>query len=382
MNKFSDSSLDEIKKIESDPIIQFLKQDTLYVNLMSSSPIYSNVYISTPNGTSVAALKLISGDMSQGDKDDYKDSNLEIYDNRITFAGEATYAYNCHAYAWYVSEGYSYVWLNTPGDDAFWNDGSYVLTTDMSRAKKVSYASDDHSAIIASQNGYFKSKWGAGPLFIHKPTDCPYNASTLRYYRYPDPNYDDVPSKPLPKAFNMISSGAFTAEVSNDARYEVDLYEWKVDYPNDWSIVPLNTIKSKVNVYQSSSPRSCYLYARAHNSFGWGEWQSIGWVYVSNSYSLSVLQNSGGAMLQVQIKPNAEMQNGDKAVKLENQTYQVALYSNTGVCVYQTTVNNNGTNVVNLNIDVSQVSNGVYFLNVRNTKANEGPQTMNIMIKH
>ena len=67
LNKVSDSNLDELKKIKSDPIVQFLEQDTLHVGLMSASPVYSNVYISTPNGTSVPALKLISGDMSQGE---------------------------------------------------------------------------------------------------------------------------------------------------------------------------------------------------------------------------------------------------------------------------------------------------------------------------
>lgn len=371
--------------IDKDPIAQLIADKLSATNeiyLPTIYPEYDDIIVYTPKGTAVPAKKLTKNDYNSSEKEMVKNYCLAYYDYDITYIGEATAEYNCHAYAWYIIDGHPYVWINNPSE--FWNDGSFVLTTNPVSQARVSYVNGDHSAVVSSINGYVESKWGAYPLFRHALEDCPYyeNSTSIRYYKYPDPDFATVPNQPWPKAFSMISSGVFTAEVSNDARYEVDLYEWKVDYPDDWGIVPQNTIKSKVNVYQSSSPRSCYLHARAHNSYGWGEWQSIGWVYVSSSYSLAVLQNSGGATLQVQITPNAEMQNGDKAVKLENQTYQVALYSNTGVCVYQNTVNNNGTNVVNLNIDVSQVSNGVYFLNVRNTKTNEGPQTMNIMIKH
>ena len=376
---------DKSKMIDGDPITQFIADELLTANAAGLPQIYAEytpTIIYTPKGTPVSAQKLVEGDYNSSQNEEIKNYYLHVYNNRITYLKPATTEYNCHAYAWYIIDGHPNVWLNNPSP--FWNDGSFVLTTNPVSQARVSYVNGDHSAVVSSISGYVESKWGAYPLFRHALEDCPYyeNSTSIRYYKYPDPDFATVPDKPFSEAFSMISSGVFTAEVSNDARYEVDLYEWKADYPSDWSIVPQNTMKSKVNVYQSSSPRSCYLSARAHNSYGWGEWQGIGWLYVSSSYSLSVLQNSGGATLQVQITPNAEMQNGDKAVKLENQTYQVALYSNTGVCVYQNTVNNNGTNVVNLNIDVSQISNGVYFLNVRNTKTNEGPQTMNIMIKH
>lgn len=80
---------------------------------------------------------------------------------RAIYMGEATWSYNCHAYAWSVSEGGEKHWMNSPNDDLYWTDGSYVQTNQSDpKATKVSYASDDHSAIISTPSTYFISKWG------------------------------------------------------------------------------------------------------------------------------------------------------------------------------------------------------------------------------
>lgn len=366
--------------------------------------VYSNYTIYTPKGTAVTARKLVSGELTNSKKEEWKDFWLNYYDNRITYAGEATHSYNCHAYAWYVSEGNSYVWITSPGDDAFWNDNSYVLTNSPSQDCKVSFTLDDHSAITTSQNGYLKSKWGSAPLFIHSINDCPYTSTSLKYYTYPDPNYNTVADKPSVVTFNMTGNGEFSASVTNDSRYNVDLYEWKADYSDDWYVYAQNTGKSSVKVYGSSTPRSCYLSARAHNSYGWGAWQTIGWLYVSQSYSLTIAQNPVKTTLSVQIEPVSEVQvirkdltdiateksdtdlfvvdESNKSIAFENQAYSVSLYSYTGTCVYQSTTNNNGNNIINLNINVSALPNGTYFLQVRNIKANEMPQTLKVIVKH
>ena len=60
------------------------------------------------------------------------------------------------------SEGGSEFWLNTPGDDAFWNDGSYSATTNTAQANlKVSYQGD-HSAVTTSTSNQAISKWALG----------------------------------------------------------------------------------------------------------------------------------------------------------------------------------------------------------------------------
>jgi hypothetical protein len=149
--------------------------------VLITAQTYQNQTIYTPNGTSVAALKLISGDFTAQQKQELKEYYLIYYDYRITFISEATRSYNCHAYAWYVTEGGDKVWINTPGDDAFWNDGSYVLCSS-SLGTKVSFALGDHSAITTNQQGIFESKWGQVPVFRHTINDCPYDSSILNYY--------------------------------------------------------------------------------------------------------------------------------------------------------------------------------------------------------
>ncbi len=173
---------------------------------------YKDVTIETPNETEVDALKLRWPnwlyDLSNSEKEDYKNFWLDYYDNRIEFKSEATLKYNCHAYAWYVSEGGEQVWINTPNDDIFWNDGSYVEVGSETEATKISFGNCygyhcfdynkngqyeinecgyqdacDHSAITASSQGYFISKWGAGPRFKHHKNDCPYSQDAgLKYY--------------------------------------------------------------------------------------------------------------------------------------------------------------------------------------------------------
>lgn len=102
---------------------------------------------------------------------------------RAIYMGEATFTYNCHAYAWSVSEGGAKYWMGSTEVNKYWTDGSYVQTyTSDPKATKVFYANDDHSAIITSGN-YFISKWGASCLMEHWPADCPYNSSNLKYYK-------------------------------------------------------------------------------------------------------------------------------------------------------------------------------------------------------
>lgn len=135
----------------------------------------------TPQGTKV---KLVDRGESQtaAQKAAIKQEWTEKYPRAI-YRGESTTTYNCHAYAWSVSEGGEKYWMNSPNDDKYWTDGSYVQTNQSDpKATKVSYASDDHSAVVLS-SGYFISKWGPLCLMSHFPSDCPYNSSNLKYYK-------------------------------------------------------------------------------------------------------------------------------------------------------------------------------------------------------
>lgn len=139
----------------------------------------------TPKGTAVTATIY-----SEFSSDQIASANSQAeaqypYAQRIT---DASRRYNCHAYAWYIPNNpyayYSWVWINDPGDDTFWQDGSYVEICNESEAQKISYYNGDHSAIRSTVAGKYDSKWGQLPAMRHDPTYGPliYNMTYRKYY--------------------------------------------------------------------------------------------------------------------------------------------------------------------------------------------------------
>lgn len=150
----------------------------LFIMLLSQSS-FAQIY--TPQGSPVTVYN-IGEQFTNAQKIAIRQDLQRRYPNAI-YVDEATTTYNCHAYAWSVSEGGSKYWMNSPNDDIYMTDGSYTQTyLSDSKATKVSYADDDHSAIV-SYGGYLISKWGALCLMKHRPNDCPYTSNNLKYYK-------------------------------------------------------------------------------------------------------------------------------------------------------------------------------------------------------
>ena len=175
-----------------------------------------------------------NADISISTSNAIKNAALDYWgdDPKFECIGNATSKYNCHAYAWHISEGGDQVWINTPNDDKYWNDGSYVETTNESEAIKVSYGDCntcativcwdpynlkfysctrcgslcDHSAITTTDNGYFISKWGAFPLFKHHKNDMPYliQPGGLRYFKRCEDNYSGQLSSNIQSVCNVL----------------------------------------------------------------------------------------------------------------------------------------------------------------------------------
>ena len=175
-----------------------MKADQIYkiylILLIMMLGVYAKaqfVTIYTPNNTPVMARNVTEPDLTSKKKDELKKYWMSVYNNSIEFLSEATNKYNCHAYAWHMTEGRSPVWINnpvwinTPEDDKYWNDYSYIEVSDPSRATKVSFGIDDHSAITTTTPDYFISKWGQAPLFRHRKNDCPYSTGDLHYFVSP-----------------------------------------------------------------------------------------------------------------------------------------------------------------------------------------------------
>ncbi len=106
--------------------------------------------------------------------------------------GAATSNYNCHAYAWHVSDGGSSedCWMTYeyggPNLAKYWTNDAYSSTYSIEDCKKLFYGTTaDHSAITTDQTGIVESKWGAWPRYSHSRIDCPYDNPSYTYYEVP-----------------------------------------------------------------------------------------------------------------------------------------------------------------------------------------------------
>jgi hypothetical protein len=144
------------------------------------------ITIYTPKGSTVPDTYILS-EYSTAQIAAINNSALINYPN-ATIISNASATYNCHGYALYVSEGGANVWIGystTTAEDIYWTDGSYWEICAQSNPCKVSYSSDNHTAITTSTNDIFKSKWGTYPLMQHEKNYTPYNSNNLKYYVKP-----------------------------------------------------------------------------------------------------------------------------------------------------------------------------------------------------
>ena len=175
---------------------------------------YNLTTVYTPKGTPVEGKILIPPDYSSSQKLAIKNQTLADHPN-ATFLAEATGTYNCHSYAFHLSEGQTpIVWINqydvngNPNVYKYWTDGSFIQVCNESDADKVHYYTGDHSAVISTTViGKYESKWGPNIRIRHDPTDVPsiYNGSYRHYY---------ASTKILGDASNLCS-GTRTFSVKN-----------------------------------------------------------------------------------------------------------------------------------------------------------------------
>lgn len=99
----------------------------------------------------------------------------------------ASPTYNCHSYAWNLTDGGDVCWINATIKNAndniskYWTNDYYGRTT-ADKAQKVFYYESDHSAVVSNAQGKYISKWGPGPLVRHDPGYGPYSNMDKRYY--------------------------------------------------------------------------------------------------------------------------------------------------------------------------------------------------------
>ncbi|GAA2707020.1 hypothetical protein GCM10010429_18450 [Micromonospora olivasterospora] len=141
----------------------------------------STVY--TPRGSAVSVTTMTTELTSA----QITANNNYVYNNypSATLERGSTRKYNCHSYAWYSTSTANDRWMNTPGDDRYWQDGSYTrwqVPYIWFANMKLSYASDDHSGIWVGTSNYVRSKWGQLGQVYHYWNYSPYNSSTTNSY--------------------------------------------------------------------------------------------------------------------------------------------------------------------------------------------------------
>jgi hypothetical protein len=88
----------------------------LSINSFAQYPV-----VKTPRGTDVTASIFTGTDFTDSMKIILKNYWLSFYSNKISYVGEATKKYNCHAYAWHITEGGDTVWIYSDN----YNDDKY-----------------------------------------------------------------------------------------------------------------------------------------------------------------------------------------------------------------------------------------------------------------
>ena len=197
-------------------------------SLQSGSYILTTT-ITTPCGNVVPDTYIFSGqDMTSGSSDyNYRVNYVHNNYPNATIVGPPSYKYNCHGYAWNVSEGGNQVWigLNYIGSDSiYWTDGSYIEVPKTS-ATKVSYGSANHSAVIYDET-MFKSKWGNFPLVIHLPNDVPYDTLQIKKYYIKKPfiyGPDMICSQETFSISNLHSGESIIAGLINPSGYSIQV---------------------------------------------------------------------------------------------------------------------------------------------------------------
>ena len=194
----------------------------ILVNLCNAQ----TVYLYTPNGSQVYAFmrqELIPSDILY-----YTAECASLYPNAEILTN-ASATYNCHSYAWHLTEGGTTIcwlnqWLDSPNNTLknlhyYWEDGSYEQTTE-ANAVKIFYYQGDHSAVKSTTHtGKYESKWGSWPLVRHSPTYGPYtNMQNRRYYYRPCPpivNFIGTVTRPIVVAVDRTITSCGDINVQN-----------------------------------------------------------------------------------------------------------------------------------------------------------------------
>ena len=183
--KLSEKQLANTHSASSLKHSQLVKQKIDEAKNVSTTSTATAITIYTKYGNPVDALNI--SEMSSQEIAESNSYAISHYPN-ATFISNASATYNCHSYAWNISDGGSRCWINAAKKLTYdnlmkyWTNDYYGQTSNENNGTKIFYYKSDHSAIKSSVAGMYESKWGRLPLMRHAPNYGPYNNMDTRYY--------------------------------------------------------------------------------------------------------------------------------------------------------------------------------------------------------
>lgn len=330
-----------------DEISAVLEDNSLSKSMLSSAIVY------TPKGSIVSD----TGPNVEEYNSSLKKSTDNYWKERFPQAylvNSSTTTYNCHAYAWHITEGGSSVWMgfSTNPTSIYWRDGSYSPINCTEAGLKVSYEpGDNHSAVTTEVNGTFISKWGKGPLMKHRKDYCPYISNTLNYYIKEVPYQSTITGSYAQNAiWNTLNTVTFVR-----SSVPVTL---KVDYPNAYKITweltsggpdvawgpeSSNGKIAGITLYSSSNAS---LRATAHTPCN----KITTDFFFNTANRFTVTYDQMGSMINIKFNDIIE------TAKLKN--YTLTIVDINGLAMKKINITGDAT------IDISNLKNNIYYINL------------------
>ncbi|PKM93905.1 MAG: hypothetical protein CVU84_13430 [Firmicutes bacterium HGW-Firmicutes-1] len=176
------------KQLKKEVFGYTLNTSSMVTQRTAVTVMWSMGYVYTPNYTAVAVYVDLP-EFSIPEIISMNNYTAMTFPNAVRLANSSN-KYNCHSYAWYSASTANTRWMDYP--DAYMADGSYTYigTTPGTYTSGLKmYYPGLHSGIMVSKtsqsysNITCESKWGPYPLMRHKANDCPYDSSTIKFYR-------------------------------------------------------------------------------------------------------------------------------------------------------------------------------------------------------
>lgn len=184
----------------------------------------------------------------------------------------ASNLYNCHSYAWNMTDGGDTCWINNNklsdltkdcNIKAYWSDQiGYKETYSESTAKKIHYYQSDHSAIKSSVSGYYESKWGQAPLMRHAPEYGPYTNMDKRHLytfgvKYPKSYILGCNSGVGTTQIGIPSTYVLTEETNLESNYTTR-YEWKIENGKGDDVTYSSDVNLNINSQNNTATITFY----------------------------------------------------------------------------------------------------------------------------